>query len=98
MRTNIVGFVSRRTQLRLRSIRREAQFVNKYGQFVPPGPADCARLAQEQREQEREDWEWNRRHGPVPGGGRVVRFPTQARSSSPTAVKTGAGHGRTAPK
>jgi hypothetical protein len=74
MRTNILRFVARRTQLRLRSVRRDAQFVNKYGQFVPPRPADCARLAQEQLEHERADWEWNRRHGPVPGGAVIVWF------------------------
>lgn len=38
-------------------------------------------------EQERADWEWNRRHGPVPSGGCVVQFPTEARSSAPSPVK-----------
>lgn len=93
MPASILRFIARRTQVRLRQVHQVAQFVNRYGQFVQPGPTDVARLATEQLEHEQRDHDWNRRHGPIPGGAQVVRFPQHHQPSPATNVGTRGGDG-----
>jgi hypothetical protein len=76
MAAQIIKFIARRTRLRLREARRVAQFINRYGQYIPPTPAEAEHLRQKQLEHRRRDWEWSRRHGPIEGGGLLVAFNT----------------------
>ena len=76
MAAQIIQFIARRTQLRLREARQVAQFINRYGQYIPPTPAEAEQLRQEKLEHKRRDWEWNQRHGGIEGGGLIVAFKT----------------------
>ena len=74
MAAQIILFISRRTQLRLREARRIAERFNRYGQYVSPTAVEADRIQQEQLEQCGQDWAWSQRHGPIEGGAVVVPF------------------------
>jgi hypothetical protein len=83
MSAKVLQFISRRTQLRLRELHRVARFVNKYGEYRRPGVMAAARLEQEQLEERQRDTEWNERHGPVPGGARVLALSVERFTEQP---------------
>ena len=77
MASQIIQFIGRRTHLRLREVRQVARFVNRYGQYIPPTPAEEEHLRQERLEHKRRDREWSQRHGPIDGGGIIIAFRTE---------------------
>jgi hypothetical protein len=77
MAAQIIQFISRRTQLRLREARRIAERVNRYGQYVPPTAAENERIQQDQLEQRRQDWAWSQRHGRMEEGAVMVLFKSK---------------------
>lgn len=74
MAANVLKFMTRRTQLRLREARTIAQRVNRFGQYLLPSPAEAERLRLEQLEHRRQDLAWSERHGLTEEGGVVVLF------------------------
>jgi hypothetical protein len=70
----ILKFISRRTQLRLRELRRVAQFVNEYGHCRQPTFRDVVLLDRQKAHDRRRDADWAQRHGPRRRGAVVVCF------------------------
>jgi hypothetical protein len=73
----ILPFVSRLEQLKRRAARNFGRFMTKRGPYTHPDAAERARLEREREEDKRKDREWAGRHGPMPGGARVVVFIRQ---------------------
>jgi hypothetical protein len=62
MPAEILQFMSRAEQLRLRGLRNSGRFLTKRGPYTHPDPAERARLQREQLEEERAERDWARRH------------------------------------
>lgn len=74
-KATVVRFLSRAGQLRTRGIRNFGRFMTKTGPYTHPDPQERARLEREQIQDDQDDGDWNRRHGPVPGGAKILRWP-----------------------
>jgi hypothetical protein len=72
--TSVIPFISHRTQLRLREARRVTRFIDRYGHYVRPTPAQEQTLSREAVEEGRRDADWHQRHGPVVQGASVLRL------------------------
>jgi hypothetical protein len=86
MAAQIIQFIARRTQLRLREARRIAARINRYGQYIRPTTAEGEQIQQEQLEERRQDWAWAQRHGRIEGGAVVVPFRTDQGAVALTAA------------
>ena len=80
MPAKILPFVSRSEQLRLRGMRNYSRYMLIVKGFVAGDSLERAQWQKEYAEEARRDAEWNRRHGPVPGGASVLlwRHDSQA--------------------
>jgi hypothetical protein len=85
--SNVLLFVSRADQLRLRERRNYNRYMLVVKKFVAADSPERARWQRESAEESRRDVAWNRRHGPVPGGARIVpwrdEFENRLRTSAP---------------
>jgi len=68
----VLQFVSRETQIQLRGRRNFDHWHCITKQLEPFGPKERGLLLQRQADDERDDQEWSRRHGPRPGGAIVL--------------------------
>ena len=75
-------FQSRADQLRARGIRNFGRFMTKTGPYTHPDPQERARLEREQIQDQQDDRDWNRRHGPVPGGASILQWRHDSRATS----------------
>ena len=67
-------FVSRAEQLRLRGQRNYSRYMRINKRFVDPDGPERAQWQRESAQESLRDDEWNRRHGPVPGGASILRW------------------------
>ena len=81
-RPQVIQFIARRTQIRLRESRIITRFINSYGQYVYPTQDQQKQLECERIAHARQDADWNLRHGPVEGGAIVLRFGERPRGIS----------------
>jgi len=74
MPATILPFVSRSEQLRLRGMRNYSRYMLVTKRFVAGDSLERAQWQKEYAEEARRDADWNRRHGPVPGGASVLQW------------------------
>ena len=72
----VVTFVSRAEQLRLRGQRNYDRYMLFMKRFVERDGPERAQWQRESAEDVVRDAEWNERHGPVPGGPRILQWNT----------------------
>jgi hypothetical protein len=70
----VLPFIARRTQLRLRETRNITRYINLYGHYIQPSAEEQERLERERLEHAQRDEEWRRRHAPRPEGAQLVPF------------------------
>jgi hypothetical protein len=82
---NIVTFISRAEQLRLRGNRNYSRYMQLTKGFVEADGPERAQWQREDAQESRTDAEWNRHHGPVEGGASLLqwRHHSQATREAP---------------
>jgi hypothetical protein len=70
----VLRFVSRAYQLRLRGQRNYSRYMRLTKGFVKPDGSERAQWQKESAQDAMRDAEWNQRHGPIPGGARILHF------------------------
>ena len=78
MSSKILQFVSRSEQLRLRGQRNYSRYMLVTKGFVAGDSLERAQWQKESAQESKWDAEWNRRHGPVPGGASVLQWQHDA--------------------
>jgi hypothetical protein len=81
MSAKILQFVSRSEQVRLRGQRNYSRYMLVTKGFVAGDSRERAQWQKEYAEEARRDAEWNRRHGPVPGGPSVLQWRHDAQAT-----------------
>jgi hypothetical protein len=69
----ILQFVSRVEELRLRGQRNYSRYMFVVKGFVDPNGPERAQWRKETAQESLWDAEWNERHGPAPGGARILQ-------------------------
>ena len=85
MTANIVRFISRTEQLRLRGNRNFGRFKSLTHGLVEPDGAERRQWKQESADEDLRDAEWNRRHGRIDRGADILRFKQRADRLEPSA-------------
>ena len=80
--SQVLKFVSRAQQLRLRGSRNYSRYMRITKGFVDPDGPERAQWQKEDAQETAQDAEWNRRHGPVPGGAAILRWRQQSDDAS----------------
>jgi hypothetical protein len=80
--SHALRFVFRAEQLRLRGQRNHSRYMFIVKGFVDPNGPERAQWRKEDVQESVQDAEWNERHGPVPGGARVLMFSVEATDRS----------------
>jgi hypothetical protein len=83
--SRVLQFVSRADQLQLRGQRNYSRYMLLTKGFVAPDGPERAQWQRESAQDSQRDAEWNQRHGPIPGGARVVTFQPDTHGSASTA-------------
>src|SRR5687768_6581346 len=78
---NVLPFVSRAELLRLRGQRNYSRYMRLTKGFVDPHGPERAQWEKESAQESLRDVEWNRRHGPIPGGAKVLMFQSDTYTS-----------------
>jgi hypothetical protein len=71
-KATVVRFLSRADQLHARGIRNFGRWKMNTSAYTHPDPEERARLQHEQAQDAQDDRDWNRRHGPITGGARIL--------------------------
>ena len=80
--SQVLKFVSRADQFRLRGQRSYSRYMFIVKGFVDPDGPERAQWRKEDVQESVQDAEWNRRHGPVPGGAAILRWRQQRDDAS----------------
>jgi hypothetical protein len=80
--SQVLAFVSRAQQLRLRGSRNYSRYMRITKGFVEPQGPERAQWRKEAAQESVRDAEWNRRHGPVPGGAAILLWRQQRDDAS----------------
>ena len=80
--SKILQFISRAEHLRLRGPRNYSRYMFIVKGFVDPDGPERAQWQKEDAQESVQDAEWNRRHGPVPGGAAILRWRQQRDDAS----------------
>jgi hypothetical protein len=70
----VLRFISRAEQLRLRGQRNYSRYMFVVKGFVAEDSIERAQWQKESALESKWDAEWNRRHGPVPGGASILQW------------------------
>jgi hypothetical protein len=82
--SRIVQFLSRADLLHLRGRRNYNRYMLVVKKFVAADSPERLRWQRESAEETERDAAWKRRHGPVPGGARVLAFSVERSGSGNT--------------
>jgi hypothetical protein len=74
MTSTLFQFISRAEQLRLRGQRNFSRYKLITKGFVAADSLERAQWQREDAQESKRDAEWNRRHGPVPGGAAILQW------------------------
>ena len=74
MTARIVRFISRTEQLRLRGNRNFGRYKSLTHGLVEPDGPERRQWQRESADEDIRDIEWNRRHGKIEGGAKILRF------------------------
>jgi hypothetical protein len=74
MTARLVRFISRTEQLRLRGNRNFGRYMQVTKRLVEPDGPERRQWQQESADEDIRDIEWNRRHGKIDGGAKILRF------------------------
>lgn len=88
----ILAFVSRAEQLRLRGQRNYSRYMLVTKGFVAGDSLERAQWQKESAEEARYDADWNHRHGPVPGGASVLQWRPDAQATWEEPRRTAHAH------
>jgi hypothetical protein len=72
VRGQLLKFVSRADQLRLRGQRNYGRWKMLMYNFVAANGPERVQWQKEDADESRRDADWNRRHGPIPGGASIL--------------------------
>ena len=75
--SHVLKFVSRADQLQLRGRRNFDRYMRVIKKYVAFDGSEHAQWQKESAEDAVWDAEWNKRHGPVPGGARILQWRSQ---------------------
>jgi hypothetical protein len=78
--SHVLKFVSRAEQLQLRGRRNFDRYMRVVKKYVAFDSAEHAQWQKESAEDAMWDAEWKKRHGPVPGGARILNCDTKESS------------------
>ena len=92
--SHVLKFVSRAEQLQLRGRRNFDRYMRVVKKYVAFDSAEHAQWQKESAEDAVWDAEWNKRHGPVPGGARILRWRHEGEQRSAAASRWSFCRGR----
>jgi hypothetical protein len=84
--SDILKFVSRADQLRLRGQRNYNRYMLVTKKFIAADSPERVRWQRESAEESQRDVGWNRRHGPIPGAATILPWRDQHKDSAPTSA------------
>jgi hypothetical protein len=84
--SDILKFVSRADQLRLRGRRNYDRYMLLAKKVVTADSPERVRWQRESAEESQREVEWNRRHGPIPGGATILPWRDQHEGKAPTSA------------
>ena len=87
--SHALKFLSRAEQLRLRGQRNYSRYMLVVKKFVKSDSLERAQWQKEFDEEDVWDAEWNKRHGPVPGGARILHWRHEGEQLSLFLVRIG---------